>query len=61
MKKNILESLPGFWPVTRKKILNKYWNIEKLVSIDKKELSNILTKSQIENLENHWLINFTNR
>jgi excinuclease ABC subunit C len=24
MKKNILESLPGFGPVTRKKILNKY-------------------------------------
>jgi excinuclease ABC subunit C len=57
MKKNILEELPWFWTVTRKKLLNKYWNIDKLKDIDKKELSKILNKNQIETLENHWLIN----
>ena len=56
MKKNILEELPGFGPVTRKKILNKYWNLEKIKDISKKELSEILNASQIETLENHWLI-----
>lgn len=56
MKKNILEELPGFWPKTRKKILNKYWTIEKLKTIDTKELEKFLTKNQIEVLENHWLI-----
>ena len=57
MKKNILEELPWFWAITRKKLLNKYWNIDKLAGVDKKELSKILNKSQIETLENHWLIN----
>ena len=56
MKKNILEELPWFWPKTRKKILNKYWNIEKLHEINKSELLKILNKTQIETLENHWLI-----
>ncbi len=57
MKKNILEELPGFWPKTRKKILNKYWNIEKLKEINKNELNDILNRTQIKTLENHWLIN----
>jgi excinuclease UvrABC nuclease subunit len=56
MKKNILEELPWFGPKTRKKILNKYWNLEKLKTIDIKELSKILNKNQIEILKNHWLI-----
>jgi len=56
MKKNILEELPWFWPKTRKKILNKYWNIEKLKEIDRSELCKILSKTQIETLENHWII-----
>ena len=56
MKKNILESLPWFWTITRKKILNKYWNIEKLKEIPKEELKIILNKTQIETLENHWII-----
>ncbi|MFK7780510.1 MAG: excinuclease ABC subunit UvrC [Candidatus Gracilibacteria bacterium] len=57
MKKNILEELPGFGPKTRKKILNKYGNLEKLKKIDTKELRKILNKTQIETLENHGLIN----
>lgn len=56
MKKNILEELPWFGPKTRKKILNKYWNIENIKWLNKEELSNILSKSQIETLDNHWLI-----
>jgi excinuclease ABC subunit C len=56
MKKNILESLPGFWPKTRTKILKKYWNIEKLKEINKEELEQILNKNQIETLEDHGLI-----
>jgi len=56
MKKNILEELPWFWPKTRKKILNKYWNIENLKWTNKNELEKILNKTQIETLDNHWLI-----
>jgi len=56
MKKNILEELPWFWPITRKKILKKYWNIEKLKDIDIKELESMLNKTQIETLENHGII-----
>jgi excinuclease ABC subunit C len=56
MKKNILEELPWFWPKTRKKILNKYWSIDKIKWIWTKELETILNKTQIETLENHWLL-----
>lgn len=56
MKKNILESLPGFWPVTRKKILKKYWNIENLSNFSVEELSKDLNKNQIKTLEEHWII-----
>lgn len=56
VKRNIIESLPGFWPVTRKKILNKYWNIEKLSLENKKSLEKILNKNQIEILIEHWII-----
>jgi excinuclease ABC subunit C len=56
MKKNILESLPWFWPRTRKKLLTKYHSVENLANIDKKELWKILNKTQIETLENHGII-----
>jgi excinuclease ABC subunit C len=56
VRKNILESLPGFWPVTRKKILNKYWNIENIKSVKIEELKNILNKNQIQTLEDHGII-----
>lgn len=59
MKKNILEELPWFWPKTRKKILNKYWNIKKLKEVNKQELKEILNKTQIETLENHWIIEYS--
>jgi excinuclease ABC subunit C len=56
VRKNILESLPGFWPITRKKILNKYSNIEKLKSIKLTELKNILNTNQIQTLQDHGII-----
>ena len=56
MKKNILESLPWFWATSRKKILKKYWSVEALKDISKEELALIINKTQIETLENHWLI-----
>ena len=56
MKKNLLESLPGFWPITRKKILKKYWNLENLANFSLDELKKDLNKNQIETLQNHWII-----
>ncbi|MDD2907428.1 MAG: excinuclease ABC subunit UvrC [Candidatus Gracilibacteria bacterium] len=56
MKKNILESLPGFGPKTRSKLLKKYGNVEALKDIDIEELKEILNKTQIETLENHSII-----
>lgn len=55
-KKNILESIPWIWSITRKKLTKKYWHIENLKWISKDELSKILTKNQIEALENHGII-----
>ena len=55
-KKNILESLPWIWEKTRKKLLKKYWSVEKLKWVSKEELKEILNKNQIEVLENHMII-----
>ena len=56
MKKNILDSLPWFWPKTRKKILTRYWSIENLDWITSFELKKILNKSQLETLKDHGII-----
>jgi len=56
MKKNILESLPWFWPKTRTKLLKKYWNIDNLSNIPKDELLQTINKNQLETLEDHWII-----
>ena len=56
MKKNILESLPWFWPKTRKKLLQKYWNVDNLAWTKKEELLQIVNKTQYEILENHWIV-----
>lgn len=56
MKKNILESIDGIWPKTRKKIIQKYGNIENLKEQKPKDLENFLPKNIIESLENHWLL-----
>jgi len=56
MKKNILEEIPWIGPVARKKILKKYWSVDKLQEISKEELRQILSKPQIEALEDHGLL-----
>lgn len=55
-KKNILESIPWIWPITRKKIFQKYWSVSKLKDYTKEDLRNHLWNSVVENLENHWII-----
>jgi len=55
-KKNILESIPGIWPKTRKKILTKYGSVSGLKEVSKKELEEVLWNAVTENLENHGLI-----
>ncbi len=56
LKKNILESLPGIGPKTRKKILTQFWNVENLKKIQRSELLSTLGKSVTENLEDHGLV-----
>ena len=56
MKKNILESLPWFWPKTRSKLLKKYWNVDNINNVPKNELLKLINKNQLETLENHWII-----
>ena len=55
-KKNILESLPGIGPKTRKLILKKFWSVEKLSEEKKETLEKVLNKNVYETLENHWII-----
>jgi len=56
MKKNILESIPGIGPKTRKKLLTLYWNTDNLKNIDKSELSEKFSKTIITALEDHGII-----
>jgi excinuclease UvrABC nuclease subunit len=56
MKKNILESIPGIGPKTRKIILKEFESVDNLKNIPKEELEKSLSKSVIENLENHGII-----
>lgn len=55
-KKNILESLPGIWPKTRKKILLKYGNIDALRNFTHEEIEKELWKKVKEILEIHGII-----
>lgn len=56
MKKNMLESIPGIGPKTRKKILTKYGNIEALKDIKKSELEKHFSRTIVQALEDHGLI-----
>lgn len=56
MKKNILEELPGFGPVTRKKLLKLAGNIEEIRHLPLSDLESICTKAQIETLKDHGII-----
>jgi len=56
MKKNILEELPGFGPVARKHILKIAGSIDNLHEIPRAEMEKILTKKQLQTLEEHGLL-----
>ncbi len=55
MKKNILEELPGFGPITRKKLLKLAGNIDEIKNIALEQIEKILTKSQIQSLKDHGI------
>ncbi len=55
-KKNLLESIPWIWPKTRAKLTKTYWNIDNLKWVAKEDLEKIISKSQLEALENHGII-----
>jgi excinuclease ABC subunit C len=56
MKKNILEELPWFGPVTRKKLLALAGSIDEIRNIGTEEIQKICTKAQIETLRDHGII-----
>lgn len=56
MKKNILEEIPGIWPVTRKKLLRIAGSIENLSSLTYEEIMKVCTESQYISLREHWII-----
>lgn len=55
-KKNILESIPGIWPKTRKKILKEFGNIENLAEQKKEYLRRVLGTNVLNILEEHGII-----
>lgn len=56
LKKNILEELPGFGPVARKGILKLAGSVDNLHEVPREDLEKVLTKKQVETLEEHGLI-----
>ncbi|MCD5375273.1 excinuclease ABC subunit UvrC, partial [Candidatus Gracilibacteria bacterium] len=55
-KQNLLESIPGIGPKTRKKILSLYGSVAGIKEVSKKELIEALGITVTENLENHGLM-----
>lgn len=56
MKKNILEELPWFGPVTRKKLLTLAGSIDDIKNLSIADLESICSKSQIQTLRDHGLL-----
>ncbi len=56
MKKNILEELPGIWPVTRRKLLKLAGSVDGIQDISTEELSKICNVAQIETLRDHGIV-----
>jgi excinuclease ABC subunit C len=56
MKKNILEELPGFGPVTRKKLLKLAGSVDGIRELPLDAIESICTKPQIEILQSHGLL-----
>jgi len=55
MKKNILEELPLFGPVTRKKLLKMSGGVDEIKNLSEEQLLSVCTKAQIETLRDHGL------
>ena len=56
MKKSILDSIPGIWPVTKKKILKNYGSLEWLKEQKKEDIERLLGQKITETLEDHGMI-----
>lgn len=56
MKKNLLEELPWFWPTTRRKLLKEAGSIERIRELSLDILRSVCTKTQIEILRDHGMI-----
>lgn len=56
MKKNILEELPGFGPVTRKKLLKLAGSIDGIRDLTKEDILSVCSLPQYETLEAHGLL-----
>jgi excinuclease UvrABC nuclease subunit len=55
MKKNILEEIPGIWPITRKKLLKAAWSIEWIRSLSDEQMSALCTPRQVGILQDHGI------
>jgi len=56
MKKNILESLPWIWPVTRKKIIRNFWSVGWLKAMSRSDIESKLWLKVTQILDDHWLL-----
>ena len=55
MKKNILEELPGFGPITRKNLLKLAWNLDAIKTLSEEQILSVCTKTQLETLRDHGI------
>jgi excinuclease ABC subunit C len=56
MKKNILEELPWFGPITRKNLLKIAGSVDNIRHVSESELKTLCNHTQIETLKDHGLI-----
>lgn len=56
MKKNLLEELPGFGPVTRKKLLKLAGSVDAIRELSKEDILSVCSIPQYETLEAHGLL-----
>jgi excinuclease UvrABC nuclease subunit len=56
MKKNILEEIPWIGPITRKKLLKLAGSVNEIRNIKLEEIEKICTITQIQSLQDHWIL-----
>lgn len=56
MRKNILGELPGFGAISRKKLLKLAGSIDGITKVSREDIEKILTKKQIQTLEDHGIL-----